>query len=268
MKVRDVMTTDIVTVDKDRNLRDVLDLMDQHRITKIPVVEHGRLVGIVTDGRIADKLGRIRNKQVQTTTLHASSVMEKDFIVAHPDEDLESLLKDVGQPGLTMIPVVKGHDLVGVVTKADLLPLVDSDTPLRELMHKEIKAVSPTERIIHARRLILDNQIGRLPVLDGGEVRGIIAEHEIAGAFAGFKMADLSVQKVNIRDMQVGEYMVRDVVTAPPGATAKEAARLMMAHHVGALPIVNGRRTIEGIVTRTDLIRTYAALKTAGPVAS
>lgn len=258
MKVRDVMATDIVTVSKDRNLKDVLHLMEERNVTKIPVVENGNLVGIVTDGHIADKLGRQHNKAVQLTTLHASSVMEKDFIVAHPDEDLNVLLEDVGKPGLTMVPVVQGTKLVGVVTKADLLRLVESKAPLSTLMKKELKAVSPGERLIHARRLLLDNDIARLPVLEGGKVKGIIAEHEIAGAFASLKTADAHVQRVNIRDLDVGSYMRRDVVTGHPEMSAKEAAQKMLKEHVGALPVVADNGTIQGIVTRTDLIRTFA----------
>lgn len=259
MKVRDVMTTELITVDKDRNLKDVLHLMEQNQVTKIPVVEDGHLVGIVTDGRIADKLGRAHNKGTQTGTFHASSVMEKEFVRAHPDEAIANLLADVGKPGLTMIPVCKGDTLVGVVTKADLLRLVESDTDLEALMTRDLHSVSPEERIVHARRLILDNDIARLPVLEGGRIRGIIAEHEIAGAFADFKAADLSVQKAMVRDLHVGDFMRREVHTAKPDTTAAEAAKIMMEHHVGALPVVNGAGTIEGIVTRTDLIRTYAA---------
>lgn len=260
MKVQDVMTTKLITVDKDRNLKDVLHIMEQHKITKLPVVDaDGRLMGIVTDGKIADKLGRFRNKNVQTSTLHAASVMEKDCIVAHPDEALENLLVDVGKPGLTMIPVVRGEMLVGVVTKSDLLPLVASDKKLSDVMHTELKAVTPGERLVHARRLILDHDVARLPVLDGGRLQGIIAEHEIATAFAGFKEADMNVQKATVREMQVQDYMVRDVVTAPPHMTCADAARMMRERHVGALPIVNGDGTIQGIVTRTDLIRTYAS---------
>jgi len=259
MKVRDVMATGIVTVAKDRNLKDVLHLMKQHNITKIPVVEDGDLVGIVTDGHIADKLGRQHNRTVLVSTMHASSVMEKDFIVAHPDEDLDVLLGDVGKPGLTMVPVVQGRKLVGVVTKADLLRLVESKAPLESIMKKELKSVSPGERLIHARRLLLDNDIARLPVLEGGKVRGIIAEHEIAGAFADLKTADAHVQRVNIKDLQVESYMRRHVVTGHPAMSAKEAAQRMLKEHVGALPVVAENGTIQGIVTRTDLIRTFAA---------
>lgn len=259
MKVRDVMTQAIVTCSKDRNLKDVLTLMEVNNVTKIPVVDDaGNLTGIVTDGMIADKLGRIHNKGIQTTTLHASSVMEKDFLIAHPDQDLAILLQDVGKPGLTMVPVVQGKKLVGVVTKADLLKLVDSKAKVSTFMHTEVQAVSPGERLVHARRLILDHDIARLPVLEGGKVRGIIAEHEIAGAFAGFKQADAHVQRTNIRDLEVGPYMVRKVVTGRADMTAKDAAQVMLKNHVGALPIVAENGQIQGIVTRTDLIRTYA----------
>ena len=265
MNVRDVMSTDLVTVDKDRNLKDVLALMAERKITKIPVTEDGDLVGIVTDGKIADKLGQYHNKGLQTARLHASSVMEKDFVVAHPDEDLSSLLADVGKPGLTMIPVVQGKRLVGVVTKADLLRLVQSGAKLASLMKTELKSVAPGERLVHARRLLLDNDIARLPVLENGKVAGILSEHEIANAFADFKGADAHVQKANVRDLEVGPYMRRRVVTAKGTMTAKEAAQRMMDEEVGALPVVDSRGVVEGIVTRTDLIRTFSMEAVAAP---
>jgi CBS domain-containing protein len=232
--------------------------MEKNNVTKLPVVDGGRLVGIVTDGKIVDKLGREHNKGIQVTTLRASAVMEKDFLIAHPDEPLATLLKDVGKPGVTMVPVCKGTQLVGVVTKADLLQLVKSGASLQSIMKTDLKTVHPDERLVHARRLLLDNDIARLPVLEGGKVKGIIAEHEIAGAFASLKTADAHVQRVNIRDLDVGSYMRRDVVTGHPEMSAKEAAQKMLKEHVGALPVVAENGTIQGIVTRTDLIRTFA----------
>lgn len=259
MKVRDIMTTDIISVEKDRNLKDVMQLMQEHNITKLPVVKGDELVGIVTDGGIADKLGRAHNKGIQTATLRASGVMHRDFVVAHPDESIEQLAADVGKPGLTMIPVVQGTKLVGVVTKADLLPLVESDVKIGEFMARDLQSVSGSERLVQARRLILDHDVARLPVLEGGILQGIIAEHEIAGALAQLKEADVSVQKARVRDMQVVDYMRREVVTGSADLGAKAAAKLMMDNHVGCLPIVDGTGHIEGMITRTDLIRTFAS---------
>lgn len=259
MKVRDVMSTELITVDKDQNLKEVLQLMDHHNVTKLPVTDNGNLVGIVTDGNIADKLGRAHNKHIQTGTLHASGVMTKDFVRAHPDEDLQNLLADVGKPGLTMIPVCQGDQLVGVVTKSDLLRFVESAGAIADIMTRQLQAVSRGERLVHARRLILDHDIARLPVVEGGHVQGIIAEHEIAAAFADLKEADNSVQKATVRDLIVGDSMRAEVITASPETSARDAAKLMMDEHVGALPVVDGSGTIQGIVTRTDLIRTFAS---------
>jgi predicted transcriptional regulator len=57
MKVSEVMTKKIVTVTKDNNLKHVLNLMKKNDITKIPVVENKKPVGMVTDNIIAYKLG-------------------------------------------------------------------------------------------------------------------------------------------------------------------------------------------------------------------
>ena len=62
MKVKEVMTKDIITVDKDVDLKYVLNLMKKHEITKIPVIENKKLIGVVTDNIIAYKLGSIRKK--------------------------------------------------------------------------------------------------------------------------------------------------------------------------------------------------------------
>lgn len=260
MKVKDVMATQLVTVDKDRSLKDVLRLMEQHNVTKLPVVDSdGRLLGIVTDGRIADKLGRAHNKNIQTSTLRAAAVMEKDFLLAHPEESIETLLADLGKPGLTMVPVVKGEMLVGVITKSDLLPMVTSKRKVEEIMARELWAVEPGERLVHARRLLLDHDIARLPVLRDGHLAGIIAEHEIANAFAGFKEADSHVQKAMVRDLHVEDFMRRQVITGEANMSLTEAAGRMRDNHVGALPIIDDSGTIQGIITRTDLIKAYAS---------
>lgn len=259
MKVEDIMSTEPITVDKDQNLREVLTIMRQHNVTKLPVTEGGKLMGIVTDGTIADKLGRAHNKDLSTSSLHASSVMAKDFLRARPDEELSELLADVGKPGLTMVPVCVGDQLVGVVTKSDLLQLIDSDQSIEDIVHKEVHAVGMDDRLVHARRILLDQDIQRVPVLDRGAVRGILSEHEIAEAFVALKERDTSVQKASVRDLTVMEHMQANVVTGTMAMSHKEAAAAMMEHHVGALPIVDEHNQIQGIVTRTDLIKAAAA---------
>lgn len=256
MKIREIMTKEIIYVNKNDDLRYILDLMEKHNITKIPVLDDGKLVGVVTDNRIADKLGSIRSRGVIAAHMHATTVMEKEFESISPDTDVEEILKTVGEPGLTMLPVTVNEHLVGVVTKADLLPLVKSEESVRDIMTTPVITVKPDDRVIHARRLLLDNDIARLPVVDGGKVVGIISDREIAFALAALKRSfSLGQQSHQLKMLLVRDVMKTPVITARENITIKESAQIMMENDIGCIPIVGGDDKIRGIVTRTDLLR-------------
>lgn len=256
MKVRDVMTKDVISVDKDVSLNYVLNLMKKHEITKIPVVENKKLIGMITDNIIAYKLGSIRKRGVPASKLHASSVTEKDIENVSPDDDIKTILRKVGEPGPTMLNVVENDKLIGVVTKADLLPLVKSNKKLREIMQKKIHTISPDDRVIHARRIMIDENVARLPVVSQGKLVGIISDTEIAFALANIKRSfSIGKQKHQLDELLVKDAMKMSVIWTTPNVSAADAAKIMLKHNVGALPIVEND-AIVGIVTRTDLLKT------------
>ena len=255
MKVKEVMTKDIISIDKDVDLKHVLSLMKKHEITKIPVVEDKKLIGIVTDNIIAYKLGSIRKKGIPPSRMHASSVTEKDIEIITSDTDVKTILKKVGDPGPTMLCIVDNENLVGVITKADLLPLVKSDKLVKDIMNKKIQIVSPDDRVIHARRIMIDENIARIPVVDSGKLVGIISDNEIIFALADIKKYPLGRQK-----HQLDELLIKSVMKSPAfwtelNITAAEAAKLMIKNNIGALPIIEHGKLV-GIVSRTDLLNT------------
>jgi len=256
MKVKDFMTRDIVVVDKDVNLRQVLKLMKKHEITKIPVVENKKLIGLITDNTIAYKLGLKRKRGIPASRLHASSVTNKEIESVTPDADIETILKKVGEPGPTMITVLEQNNLVGIVTKADLLPLVTSTKKVYEIMQEKLHTVSPDDRVIHARRIMIDENVARLPVVDKGYLKGMLSDTEIAFALASVKRSfSLGRQKRKLDELLVGQVMKKPVVWTEPHIIASDAAKIMMKENIGALPLIKND-TIVGIVTRTDLIKT------------
>lgn len=258
MNVEDVMTKKVISVDKDVSLKRVLDLMKKHDITKIPVVEEKQLVGIITDNLIAYKLGSIRKRTVSASRLHASSVTEKTFEVVTPKTDLKTIFKKVGEPGPTMLLVVDKGKLVGVLTKADLLPLVSSKELVGTLVRRQVHFVSPEDRIVHARRVMIDNDVARLPVVYQGRLLGMISDQEIAFAFASLKKSiTLGRQKRHLDELLVKEVMKTPVVWIPPSMSAVDAAKVMMKLNIGALPILQNESLV-GIVTRTDLLKTVS----------
>jgi CBS domain-containing protein len=256
MKVKEIMTTKIITVDKDDSLKRVLDLMQKYDITKIPVTEAKKFFGLVTDNVIAYKLGSIRKRGVTASRLHASSVTEKQVLVISPEEEVKNILKTVGEPGPTMLPVVEKEKLVGVVTKADLLRLVTNKNQLHSLMQKKVYSVNLDDRVIHARRVMITNNIARLPVLEDKKLVGIISDVEIALAFASLKKSfSLGKQKHHLDELLVKDIMRSPVVWSSPSMSIQDAAQLMLKQNIGALPLMENDKLV-GMVTRTDLLKT------------
>jgi CBS domain-containing protein len=255
VKAKDVMSREVVSVDKDERLDQVLETMRKNRMSKLVVMERGALVGIVTDGDVADELGAIKNRGVPASHLHASSAMRRAFATCSAESDVAAALPLLLEDGTGILPVVHDRTCVGVVTASDLLRFVDSPAPLESFMTHHVHAVQPTDRVVHARRLMVDHQVERLPVLDAGRLVGILGEGDIANGLARFKetVRD-SHQSAALQRFLVEDVYQRRVVTAPPDATAREAAKRMLEEDVGSLPVLRGDRLV-GMVTRSDLLR-------------
>lgn len=254
MKAKDLMTKDVLAVDKDERLQTVLDMMVKHSVSKLVVIDRKEAVGVITDGDIADELGAIKNRGVPASHLHASSAMRRNFPSATAETELprvmELLIDDAG-----IVPVLHEKHPVGVVTGSDALSLVTSTTPLADVMTSQLQVVSPNDRVIHARRMMLDHHIERLPVLDNGRLVGIVGELDIALGLARIKgtIAD-NHQPAALTRFLVQDVMQQTVVTATPETTARDAVAIMRKNDVGSLPVVRGDRIV-GIVTRSDLLK-------------
>ncbi|HWG91854.1 MAG TPA: CBS domain-containing protein [Candidatus Thermoplasmatota archaeon] len=256
MKVSDIMTRDVLTVGKDNPLGTTLELMHKHGISKLPVVHQGKFIGIVSDGDIVDELGALRNKGLVPNALHVSGALRKEVPTIGPDVSIDDARNLFQTTGAGILPVVDEEwTVVGVLTKADLLPFVRDETPVKEFMKRDLYAVSPNDRVIHARRVMLDHGVERLPVLDGGKLVGIVGEIDLAMGFSRVKQVfEDNRQDKRIRDLHVADVMTAPVVTGTPDMRAQEAAALMKQEDVGALPLVERGDRIAGMITRTDLL--------------
>lgn len=254
MRAKDVMTKSPITVDKDERLDWVLETMKKHRVSKLVVLEKGVVTGLLVDGDVADELGAIKNRGVPASHLHVSSAMRKRFATIEADTDLAQVRQLLSEDGAGILPVVHDKTCVGVVTCSDLLPHVDSGKTLEEIMTRTLHVVAPSDRVIHARRMMVDHHVERLPVLEGGKLVGIVGEMDVALGFARFKdtVADKH-QPAALQRFLVEDIMTRTVTTGRPEMTVAEAARAMKREDVGCLPVLRGDR-VAGIVTRGDLL--------------
>ena len=175
--------------------------------------------------------------------------MDKEIGCVSPETNIKDILKMVGKPGPTMLCVTENSKLIGVITKADLLPLVKSKKQIREIMKNKLFTVSPDDRVIHARRIMIDEGIARLPVVEQGLLVGMITDNEIAFALADIKRNfPLGRQKHQLEELFVNNVMKFPAIWTEPKISAADAALIMIKNNVGALPLVENNKII-GIVS-------------------
>ena len=129
---------------------------------------------------------------------------------------------------------------------------------VRELMTGAVITAPPWMPILEARNLMVKERIRHLPVrAPGGELLGMITDRDIRLNLPS-QATSLSVWEINhlLSKLTVDEVMTQAVITVGPDRPAREAARLMIEHQIGALPVADGGRLV-GIVTETDLLRAF-----------
>ncbi len=135
MKVRELMTGDPATVDSNATLGEVATLMKQQDCGSIPVVDGGRLVGIVTD---RDIVVRAVAAGKDPKTLRVTEVMSAGPITIGPDEDVKRAEKVMADRQIRRLPVVENGSLVGILVTAQIARSENESTTGKTL--KEISA--------------------------------------------------------------------------------------------------------------------------------
>ena len=127
-------------------------------------------------------------------------------------------------------------------------------------MMKKPLTVSIDTPVVEARRTMIEHRIRHLLVTDGGRLAGIVTDRDIRLNMPS-PATSLSVWEINylLARMTVGSVMTKSVITVDPNRNVVEAARIMLDHKIGALPVVDGG-TIIGIMTETDIMRAFAAM--------
>lgn len=109
-----------------------------------------------------------------------------------------------------------------------------------------------------AWKLMRARKIRHLPVLDApGRLVGIVTDRDLRQVILDPDIqAQLGQAPEAMNVLAVGEVMTWGVITVRPDSDLREAARVMHAHKVGALPVVQHGRVV-GILTETDLVKTF-----------
>ena len=126
--------------------------------------------------------------------------------------------------------------------------------------------VAPSTPVSVARERMRQRRIRHLLVVDDHQLVGVITDRDIR-LNGPSPATSLSVREVNhlLERLTVDRVMTSDVITITPAEDLTSAARLMLEHTIGCLPVVAAGQLV-GIVTDTDLVRVIAQLGRLAPL--
>jgi CBS domain-containing protein len=216
--VKEVMTTRVVSVLPDDPATRAVDLLRRYGFSALPVADRGyHLVGMVS---LLDVLRWREAHPEDTEDPAVGEIMTRDVLWMRPSAKLTLVghrLRTYGE--LRVMPIVERGRLVGVVTRSDLLrPRRQENWATALVRHFKGKDSAEDEVLLNLAR---PHRVGPPP-------------------------ADTAL---------VREVMTTDVVSVGVGQSVEGAAEMLLRHRLTAMPVVDDRRQVLGVVSEADLLR-------------
>ena len=300
--VQEVMRTEVVTVSPDSSATDIVALLLQKGYRSLPVVaENGRLLGIITDGdllrraNLGTRLATIGDDWAQRLAEVAGQAMTGANLMTAPvatipaAATLRQAMQQMITHSLKRLPVVDGGQLVGWISRVDILRAIEqhqsldepltyetgsipadrSTTTIADLMYQDVPVVVPQATLEEVLQVLERDRRRRAVVVDADrQVLGIITDGDLLHRsqhaanpgllgrlhylVTGQSSAPASVLAAT---ETAADLMTTPVITISVKATPDEALRLIMHYEVKRLPVVDENGRLLGLLGRASLLR-------------
>lgn len=169
-------------------------------------------------------------------------VMIREVASAELPGSRDEVLEILKTKHISGVPIVKNSELLGIVTRTDLLKNPEEEQ-IALIMTRNPITISPDKSIAEAARLILENNIRRLPVVENSKLLGILTIADIVGAIA----------KMNITT-PISDYLGNNVVSVWSETPINVVGALMELADVKAVPLLDSSLALIGVASDKDLI--------------
>jgi CBS domain-containing protein len=148
MKVKDIMVADVMSVTPEISISEVADIIFRNRFHGLPVIEDGKVIGIITEddffmknfgdlylptyirflkeNRVEGNLPKdIRNRIDEILEFKAGNIMTRNCITIPPEMDVSELMETIKRTHFTTFPVVNFQEkMVGIITLSDIIGII------------------------------------------------------------------------------------------------------------------------------------------------
>lgn len=258
-----LMSNDVACVEPRQSLAAAAAVMSARKIRHLPVVQDGTLVGLLSHrdlpaARSSElELGDEEDmSELELREPVARAMTRRVFTVA-PDTPALEVAGTLAQRHIGCVPVVDraGH-VLGIVTETDFLDLVvqalheHPPVAVNAYMTRDPVTTRADRPFAEAAAEMIRRRVRHMPVVDDDErLIGLVTHRDVLRWHSSVLEAPDAFQP----DLLVRDAMSRSVVCVSPATTAETAARMMLGHGFGCVPVVDGDRLV-GIVTATDFL--------------
>ncbi|BCY17040.1 MAG: CBS domain-containing protein [Chloroflexi bacterium] len=267
--IRNWMSSPVKTISPDTRLFDARKMMDAEKIRALPVMKDGKLVGIVTRRGLLRTDIPALNENAWTTDVDlkdavVEEIMTKNPITVPASGPLPKAARVMLENKITAIPVVDDNRaMVGIITTSDIfrfilaeLPDLKLDLRARDYMTSHVVTLGPDDSLLEAHRLMGAERIRALPVVEDGQLKGIITRTDLlSNDNSRFLSRNNQEESLKVLTNSVSQIMITNVITITPETTLLDAARLMLENKFHSLPVLDAEKKLVGILTESDLFR-------------
>jgi len=263
LTVGQIMTRRLVTVSPDSPLERARWLLREHEIRHLPVVEHQRLVGVVSERDLMERPEAAPRRRGPGKPPPETQVRDRMSISVETvalDESALRACKRLHERRISSLPVVSGSRVVGILSELDLLRLYERvcrfagrdpalDPPVEAHMSRDPVVIAPGASALEAFDLCRSKGFRHLPVVHDGWLVGMISDRDLLPV----------VGQGQGETRRVEDVMTKDYVGVVPGTLLSAVAECMLKNGFHALPVlVNG--ALRGIVTSADVLAVLCAI--------
>jgi CBS domain-containing protein len=251
MRVRDIMSSEPVSVDVNEFVTRARELMRDYNYESLPVIDHGRVAGMVT-------LQDIINITSTRSDVTVNGYVRQDAPTLDPDTDLPRAAALIIRTDEGRIPVVDGNKrLVGLLSIKDIfkgLPELDlPDEPVSKYMTKNVVVCQPEDPLSRVWVNMKDYGFSGFPVVRmDQEVVGMITREDVMKK--GYARIESESERGGRMSTTVQKIMSTPAFTVNENDSMVKAARIFLERDIGRIPVVKDKKLV-GIIDRYDIIR-------------
>jgi CBS domain-containing protein len=265
----------VTTIAEDESLGRAQQMMLWSGIRHLPVRRKpdGRVIGVISERDVLRSYKQLRaepdgfNRPVSEFMTHPAEHI-------HPDAEAADAAADMATRKIGCLPVIEVGALVGIITVSDLLGSLAQypadyrrkqkhskpiDATIASIMFPEPIAMHPDDRVVSLATRLAQTGVRHACVVDGeGCVVGIVSDRDVRRVL-GDPMRALSMQSLPeaLHALRVDQVMTPNPRTIDQDQPISLALSVLLSTRFGALPVVDERDRLRGIVSYMDMLKFF-----------